>query len=191
MEKAEDHRQHSKHGSVLHDARLPFILTLVSGLSAIASAISALAYGWGLLTTDTSSLYSQYCGALVGAGTNATYNASQTAVCTVIIALDKIAASLYIYVPLLIIIGAFLVFVSVYYRGEMQSKKWIRSAFSIVFSVSGFVFIMLYLPFESTVIAALFSFIGTYVLVLATFVAYVILGVAGGIMGFYQLQRNL
>ena len=179
--------------SFLTMPRFAVISALVSGVSAIVAAIIAIISNWSVVTFNSgalSSLLSQY--------TNQAGNSTAQQIAYYILGVEagakSLRSALFVFTPLLVIGGAFMIVAAIYLMSRSHDKLVLGGIFSVIFSSLVFIGLMVYVPFNSLAVSVLFSYLGNYSVsnggfalsVFILFFVYFIFGLLAGLSALYR-----
>ncbi len=184
----------------LMDRNVVFSLALASGVAAIIAVLLILNSGWSFVTFNSSTFATTvqqfnnqtYISQL---GLNSTEAANAITVLegesTLAVAIQQ---SLFVFLPLLTIAGAFMMVTAFYLRSRKRKVASYGVAFSIIFTLLFFVGLLIYLPIAPSNVSVFFSYLGLFtgaavemVAAYALILVYVILGALASIFGLYRL----
>ncbi len=174
-----------------------FVSALISGIAALAAAIIAIASNWSVIVFNSrvfTGLLSQYA--------NQTGNSTAQQIAYYILGVEagakSLQSALFVFTPLLIIGGAFMIVAAMHLRSKDHDKLVIGGIFSVVFSSLVFIGLMAYVPFNSLAVSVLFSYLGNYSVsngafalsVFILFFVYFILGLMAGLSALYRRSMH-
>jgi uncharacterized membrane protein len=160
-----------------------------------------LAAGWNFVTFNASAFSSTYLqplsnsSFLVSQGINSTQATYLQEIYSGLYSLSTVLQqSLLVFLPILAIVGAFMMLTAFYLRSKSRKTLSYGVIFAMVFSLLFFIGVLIYLPIAPSNVAVFFSYLGSftgnalelgaaYVLLFA----YVVLGLLASIFGLYRL----
>lgn len=199
MEKATIPRRSILH--LLTERKVIFSIALASGFAAVISVLLMMNAGWAFLTFNSNNFSSLSQQLLSNSSLLASANISASSLASFLngeLSLSlTVQQSLFVFLPLLAIAGAFMVITAFYLKSKNKKVASYGVAFAVIFSLLFFIGTLVYLPIAPSNVSVFFSYLGMFtgnvLEMVAAYVllfAYVILGLLASVLGFYRLMLS-